>query len=64
MPWLRKINPGFRTPGLVVPILGVLVSLALVATMDRPKAIAGGLAVLSGALVYALSARSLLSKET
>jgi amino acid transporter len=64
VPWLRKLGPGFRTPGLVVPILGVLISLALVVTMTRDKAIVGGIALLSGALVYALSARSLLRKET
>ena len=63
-PWLRKLGPGFRTPGLVVPILGVIISLTLVVTMTRDKAIVGGIALLTGALVYALSARSLLRKET
>src|SRR5688500_5202118 len=30
LPRLRKLNDGFRTPGLVVPILGVVVSLVFV----------------------------------
>src|SRR5258707_2119993 len=43
VPWLRKLSAGgFRTPGLVVPILGVLVSLALVVTLTRDKLIVAG----------------------
>ena len=64
VPRLRKLNPssaphgaGFRTPGLIVPILGVAVSLVFVITMiEEPKrvlALAIGLAV--GALIYWLS---------
>ena len=57
VPRLRKLNEGFRTPGLIVPILGVVVSLVFVITMiEEPKrvlALAIGLAV--GALIYWLS---------
>lgn len=57
VPRLRKLNEGFRTPGLIVPILGVAVSLVFVITMvEEPKrvlALAIGLAV--GALIYWLS---------
>ena len=61
VPRLRKLNPdpgqGFRTPGLIVPILGVVVSLVFVITMwQEPKrvlALAAGLAV--GALLYFVS---------
>lgn len=63
VPWLRKLGPGFRTPGLVVPILGVLISLALVVTLNRDKLIAAGIALAAGALVYVISARSMHGKE-
>jgi amino acid transporter len=57
VPRLRKLNEGFRTPGLIVPILGVAVSLVFVLTMiEEPKrvlALAIGLVV--GALIYWLS---------
>ncbi|HUP63386.1 MAG TPA: APC family permease [Thermoanaerobaculia bacterium] len=55
VPRLRKLNEGFRTPGLIVPILGILVSLAFVAALDAKKLIAGAIGLATGALVYALT---------
>ncbi len=58
VPRLRKLNEGFRTPGLVVPILGVLVSLGIVVMVmiDNPKrALAGAIAITVGAVVYFVS---------
>jgi amino acid transporter len=48
VPRLRKLNEGFRTPGLIVPILGVLVE-------NPNRLIAAALAVLSGVVVYLLT---------
>ncbi len=55
VPRLRKLNEGFRTPGLLVPILGVVVSLAFVVSLDAKRALAGAIALTVGAGVYALS---------
>jgi amino acid transporter len=55
VPRLRKLNEGFRTPGLVVPILGTLVALAFVAALDRYKLMAGAIALTAGAVVYVLT---------
>lgn len=55
VPRLRKLNEGFRTPGLIVPILGVVVSLVFVISLDRWKLLAGAIALTVGALVYAIS---------
>jgi APA family basic amino acid/polyamine antiporter len=57
VPRLRKLNEGFRTPGLVVPILGVLVSLVFVLTLvQEPKrVIALGIGLAVGALLYFVS---------
>ena len=55
LPRLRKMNEGFRTPGLIVPILGVLISLTFVLSLDGRKLLAAALALLAGAAVYALS---------
>ena len=57
VPRLRKLNEGFRTPGLVVPVLGVLVSLVFVLTLvQEPKrVIALGIGLVVGALVYFVS---------
>ena len=53
VPWLRKIDPGgFRTPGLIVPVLGTLISLALVINLNGPKIIAASIALAVGAVVY------------
>jgi basic amino acid/polyamine antiporter, APA family len=57
VPRLRKLNEGFRTPGLIVPILGVLVSMVFVVSLDRWKLLAAGIALTAGALVYVLSRR-------
>lgn len=65
VPFLRKLGgSGFRNPGgPLIPILGVLISLALVVTLNADKAKVGGIALAAGALVYLLSARSLLRKK-
>lgn len=52
VPRLRKLNEGFRTPGLIVPILGTLVALAFVVTLDRWKLLAAAIALTVGAIVY------------
>ena len=52
VPRLRKINEGFRTPGLIVPILGTLVALAFVVTLDRWKLLAAAIALTVGAIVF------------
>ena len=51
IPRLRKINEGFRTPGLVIPILGTLISVATFFTLDLPKFIAASIALLVGAII-------------
>jgi amino acid transporter len=55
VPRLRKLNEGFRTPGLIVPILGTIVALAFVVTLDRWKLLAAAIALVVGAIVYAIS---------
>jgi basic amino acid/polyamine antiporter, APA family len=55
VPRLRKINEGFRTPGLIVPILGILVSLVFVFNLDQKRIIAAAIALAAGAVVYFLS---------
>jgi amino acid transporter len=57
LPRLRKLSDGFRTPGLVLPVLGTLVSLVFVFSLDRWKLAAGVLALTVGAGVYVLSGR-------
>jgi amino acid transporter len=52
VPRLRKLNEGFRTPGLFVPILGGLFSLTIVGTLDPPRLLAGAIAIAAGAVVY------------
>jgi APA family basic amino acid/polyamine antiporter len=55
VPFLRKLSTGgFRTPGLIVPILGVAFSLVLVYAMkEEPKrALALGIGLVIGALIY------------
>jgi basic amino acid/polyamine antiporter, APA family len=60
VPWLRKLNDGFRTPGLWIPILGFLSSLLICSSLTPDKLIGGAISLVAGALVYALSARRLL----
>jgi amino acid transporter len=56
VPRLRKLSEGFRTPGgLLFPILGVLASLLTCISLTRDKLIAGGVAILAGALVFAMT---------
>src|SRR5437660_1745423 len=57
VPFLRKLNEGFRTPGLIVPILGTLVSVALFLTLKAPNLIAASIALAVGAVVYLVSSR-------
>ena len=52
VPRLRKLNAGFRTPGLVIPILGTLVSLAFVFSLDHRKLLAAAIALVVGTFVY------------
>jgi len=55
VPFLRKLNEGFRTPGLVIPILGTVISLVLFFTMNRFNFLAAGIAIIVGALIYLAS---------
>jgi len=57
LPRLRKLNEGFRTPGLWIPILGTLISLALVVTLNRDKLIAASLSLVVGAVIWAATRR-------
>jgi APA family basic amino acid/polyamine antiporter len=51
LPRLRRLGGSFRNP-LIIPILGTLVSLWLLTTMDLPKAITLLIALAAGALLY------------
>jgi basic amino acid/polyamine antiporter, APA family len=55
VPFLRKLNEGFRTPGLIIPILGTVISLVLFFTMNRFNFLAAGIAIIVGALIYLMS---------
>jgi amino acid transporter len=55
VPFLRKLNEGFRTPGLIIPILGTLISLALFLTLSKFNFLAAGIAIAVGAVLYAVS---------
>jgi amino acid transporter len=55
VPRLRKLNEGFRTPGILVPILGTVVSLLFVVSLDTRKTMAALYALIVGAIVYLLS---------
>jgi amino acid transporter len=55
VPRLRKLGDGFRTPGLVIPILGTLISLWLIITLNWPKIIVAAAAMAVGAIVFFLS---------
>ena len=58
VPKLRKLNEGFRTPGLIVPILGVLVSLTFVYIIDAQRMIVASIAIAVGAVIYFLTRES------
>lgn len=55
VPRLRKLNEGFRTPGLVVPLLGTLISLALFLTLNTRNLVAAVTALTIGAIVFAVT---------
>src|ERR1700694_4448867 len=57
LPRLRRLNKGFRTPGLIVPVLGTLISLALFFTLNRFNFLAAALSLVVGALIYAVVGR-------
>jgi APA family basic amino acid/polyamine antiporter len=52
VPRLRKLNEGFRTPGLIIPILGTLVAAFFVITLDGPKLIGATICLVLGAIVW------------
>ncbi|HEY0157471.1 MAG TPA: APC family permease [Thermoanaerobaculia bacterium] len=58
VPRLRKLNEGFRTPGLIVPILGVLVSLTFVFVLDAKRLLVASIAITVGAVIYFLTRES------
>ncbi len=55
VPFLRKLNEGFRTPGLIIPVLGTVISLVLFFTMNRFNFLAAAIAILVGATIWAVS---------
>ncbi len=55
VPRLRKLNEGFRTPGLIIPVLGTAVSLLLFFSLNKFNFLAAAIALVLGAIVYALS---------
>lgn len=55
VPRLRKLNEGFRTPGYIVPALGVLVSLVFVYNLTPQKLLVAAIALTAGALLYFVS---------
>ncbi len=59
IPRLRKLSDGtgFRTPGLVVPILGTLISLSLFFTLNAFNFAAAAIALSVGAFMYLLFGR-------
>jgi amino acid transporter len=59
VPFLRPREERFRIAGLILPILGVAASLLICISLTRDKLLMGLYALIAGALVYALSARSL-----
>lgn len=52
IPRLRKLNDGFRTPTLILPILGTIISLALFFTLNRFNFVAAAIALIAGCLMY------------
>ena len=57
VPRLRKLNEGFRTPGLAVPILGAIISLASFLCLNRFQFLAAAIAMAVGAVI-ALTTRT------
>ena len=58
VPRLRKLNEGFRTPGLIVPILGTLIALGSFLCLNRFQFLAAAIALTVGALLYLLTRTS------
>jgi len=57
VPRLRKLNEGFRTPGLVVPILGTLISVALFFTLNKFNFAAAAISLAVGAVIWLATRR-------
>lgn len=58
VPKLRKLSPGFVSPGgLLVPILGVVISLVLFVTLKPQHLIAAAIALVIGAILWLVSGR-------
>src|SRR5205823_12407381 len=57
VPFLRKLNEGFRTPGLVVPILGTLISVALFFTLNKFNFAAAAISLAVGAVIWLATRR-------
>lgn len=56
VPRLRKLSEGFQVPGgLLVPVLGTLISIVLFATLKQRHLIAAAIALTVGALVWLAS---------
>src|SRR5258706_6808707 len=55
VPFLRKLNEGFRPPGLIIPSLGTLISLALFLTLSKFNFLPPPTALAVGAAPYAVS---------
>jgi amino acid transporter len=51
LPRLRKLNEGFRTPGLIIPILGTLISLASFVFVEPVKFRMAAIALVVGAII-------------
>lgn len=58
VPRLRKLNEGFRTPGLVVPVLGTLIALASFFCLNAFQYLAAAIGIAGGALVYLYAGKS------
>jgi APA family basic amino acid/polyamine antiporter len=61
VPRLRKLNEGFQTPTLLLPILGTAISLALFFTLNAFNFVAAAIALAVGAVIYLLSPGSTVS---
>jgi amino acid transporter len=60
VPRLRKLGGGFRAPGgPLAPILGVLVALIIVSTLDPLKLMLAGCALAAGLAIHMLAPRTL-----
>jgi amino acid transporter len=51
VPRLRKINEGFRTPGLIFPILGTVISVLSFFCLNAFQFLAAAIAVVVGAVI-------------